>query len=71
MAVRYDGVIVGEYMAGFLVEKLSLVEPKAVRALDGIHVAQGMNYLPARGAMTAADRRPIGCGGAAPLARRV
>ncbi len=49
MAVRYDGVIVGEYIADFLVEKLILVELKVVRALDDIHIAQCMNYLRATG----------------------
>ena len=45
MAVRYDGVIVGEYIADFLVNGLILVELKAVKSLDDIHVAQCMNYL--------------------------
>ncbi len=45
MAIRYDGIIVGEYIADFLVEKLILVELKVVKALDDIHIAQCMNYL--------------------------
>ena len=49
MAVRYDGIIVGEYIADFLVERLILVELKVVKALDGIHIAQCMNYLRATG----------------------
>jgi GxxExxY protein len=49
MSVRYDGVIVGEYIADFLVDKLILVELKVVRAIDDIHVAQSMNYLRATG----------------------
>jgi GxxExxY protein len=49
MAVRYDGVIVGEYIADFLVEKLILVELKAVRAVDDVHIAQCMNDLRATG----------------------
>ena len=49
MAVRYDGIIVGEYIADFLVEKLILVELKAVRAVDDVHIAQCMNYLRATG----------------------
>jgi|SRR6185312_10919783 len=44
MSVRYDGVIVGEYIADFLVDKLILVELKV-----DIHVAQCMNYLRATG----------------------
>jgi GxxExxY protein len=49
MAVRYDGIIVGEYIADFLVEKLILVELKVVKALDDVHIAQCMNYLRATG----------------------
>jgi GxxExxY protein len=49
MAVRYDGVIVGEYIADFLVDRLILVELKVVKALDDIHIAQCMNYLRATG----------------------
>jgi GxxExxY protein len=45
MAVRSDGIIVGEYIADFLVEKLILVELKVVRTLNDVHVAQCMNYL--------------------------
>jgi GxxExxY protein len=45
MAVRYDGIIVGDYVADFLVNGLILVELRAVKSLDDIHVAQCMNYL--------------------------
>jgi GxxExxY protein len=45
MAVRYDSVIVGDYTADSLVEKLILVELKVVKFLDDIHMAQCMNYL--------------------------
>jgi GxxExxY protein len=47
--VRYDGVIVGDYVADLLVEGCVLVELKAVKALDEIHVAQCLNYLKATG----------------------
>lgn len=43
--VRYDGVIVGDYLADLLVQKEVLVELKAVKTLDNIHVAQCLNYL--------------------------
>ena len=49
MAVRYDGIVVGEYIADFLVNGLILVELKVVKGLDDIHVAQCMNYLRATG----------------------
>jgi GxxExxY protein len=43
--ILYDGIVVGEYFADLLVEKSVLVELKAVKALDGIHIAQCLNYL--------------------------
>ncbi len=49
MSVSYDGVVVGEYAADLLVEDAVLVELKAVRALDEVHMAQCMNYLKATG----------------------
>ena len=47
--VRYDGVDVGEYFADLLVENQVLVELKAVKAFDEIHMAQCLNYLKATG----------------------
>jgi GxxExxY protein len=47
--VRYDGIIVGDYAVDLLVQKEVLVELKAVKALDNIHVAQCLNYLRATG----------------------
>ena len=49
MTVSYDGIIVGEYAADILVEDAILVELKAVKALDEVHMAQCMNYLKATG----------------------
>jgi len=49
IAVRYRGVVVGDYVADLLVHDAILVELKAVRALDDIHVAQCLNYLKATG----------------------
>ena len=43
--VRYDGVIVGDYVVDLLVEDEILVELKAVKALDAVHKAQCLNYL--------------------------
>ena len=45
IAVHYDGQVVGQYAADLLVEGKLLVELKAVRALDDIHLAQCLNYL--------------------------
>jgi GxxExxY protein len=47
--VLYDGIIVGRYTIDLVVEKLVLVELKAVRALEDIHHAQCLNYLKASG----------------------
>jgi GxxExxY protein len=45
--VQYDGVVVGDYVADLLVSDAVLVELKAVKALDDMHVAQCLNYLKA------------------------
>ena len=47
--VRYEGVIVGDYVADILVEDAAVVELKAVKAIDPIHEAQLLNYLKATG----------------------
>ena len=47
--VRYDGIVVGDYMADLLIEGHVMVELKAVKFLDNIHVAQCLNYLKATG----------------------
>jgi GxxExxY protein len=47
--VKYEGQSVGEYLADILVNSLVLVEVKAVRKLDEVHMAQCMNYLKATG----------------------
>ena len=49
MKVIYDGIVVGEFFADLLIEELVLVELKAVRELEDIHVAQALNYLKASG----------------------
>lgn len=45
--VQYDGVLVGEYVAGLLVNEALLLELKATKGLDAIHEAQCLNYLKA------------------------
>jgi GxxExxY protein len=47
--VFYDGTVVGEYVADLLVQGVVVVELKAVRALDEVHIAQCLNYLKATG----------------------
>lgn len=52
LTVWYDGVVVGEYLTDLLVERVVLVEIKAVKALDDAHLAQCINYLRATGLKT-------------------
>jgi GxxExxY protein len=49
ITVRYDGIVVGEYVADLLVANLVLVELKVVKRFDEIHLAQCLNYLRATG----------------------
>jgi GxxExxY protein len=45
--IQYDGIVVGDYVADLLVEGVVLVELKAVKNLEEVHVAQCLNYLKA------------------------
>lgn len=45
--VIYHGKVVGDYIADLVVEDSVLVELKAVKSLDEIHMAQCLNYLKA------------------------
>ena len=47
ITVYYDGIAVGVYTADLLVEGILLLELKAVKDLDDIHLAQCLNYLKA------------------------
>jgi GxxExxY protein len=47
--VRYEEIVVGEYVADILVEHSVLLELKAMKGLDDIHTAQCLNYLKATG----------------------
>ena len=49
IAISYDGILVGDYAADLLVENEVLVELKAVKTFDEVHIAQCMNYLKATG----------------------
>ena len=49
ITVRYDAVVVGEYAADLLVDGVLLIELKAVKEVDHVHVAQCLNYLKATG----------------------
>ncbi|HDH57552.1 MAG TPA: GxxExxY protein [Bacteroidetes bacterium] len=47
--VFYDKKIVGEYVCDLLVESIILIELKATKGLDDVHLAQCLNYLKATG----------------------
>lgn len=49
LEVLYDGVLVGFYIADLVVENTILVEAKAVRSIESVHEAQGLNYLATTG----------------------
>ena len=47
--VRYDDVVVGNFIADMLIERRVLVEIKVVLALSPVHEVQLVNYLTATG----------------------
>lgn len=47
--VKYDNVVVGEYICDLLVQDSIVVELKVAKALDDVHMAQCLNYLKATG----------------------
>ena len=47
MQVMYDGIILGDYIADFLIDKRVVVELKAVEVLLKTHEIQLVNYLAA------------------------
>lgn len=49
LAVYYDGVLVGEYIADMIVEDMVLLEIKTAKNLETAHMAQCLNYLKATG----------------------
>ena len=49
LEVRFRGALVGEFVTDLVVERDVLIEVKAVRAFDDVHVAQCLNYLKATG----------------------
>ncbi|RRQ21425.1 GxxExxY protein [Thiohalobacter thiocyanaticus] len=49
LKVEYKGEVVGEYLAGILVEARVLVELKAQSELSKVHEAQLVNYMRASG----------------------
>ena len=47
--VKYESAMVGEFFADLLIHEEVLIELKAVKNLDEIHLAQCLNYLKATG----------------------
>ena len=45
LLVHYTGVLVGSFTMDLVVEDRVIVELKAVKAFDDVHVAQCLNYL--------------------------
>ena len=52
VSVHYDGQNVGNYIGDIVVEGRLLLELKACKALEDIHLAQCLNYLKATGIPT-------------------
>lgn len=47
--VHYDGAVVGDYVADIFVDGKIVLELKAAKAINDVHVAQTLNYLKATG----------------------
>ena len=47
--VHYDNIVVGQYVADLVVDNEVLVEIKAIKCFEDIHLAQCLNYLKATG----------------------
>jgi GxxExxY protein len=47
--VRYEGVLVGDYVADLVIEGRVLLEVKTCKEIDDAHCAQCLNYLHATG----------------------
>jgi len=45
ISVRYRGKVLGDFVADLVVEQVVLVELKAARAVEPVHIAQVINYL--------------------------
>ncbi|MBX7255168.1 MAG: GxxExxY protein [Candidatus Hydrogenedentes bacterium] len=50
--VYYDDLLVGEFFVDILVSRILILELKAVKQFDDVHMAQCLNYLKASGLRT-------------------
>ena len=49
LKVRYKGVIAGDYIADLIIENEVIIELKAVKEFNDVHLAQCLNYLKTTG----------------------
>jgi GxxExxY protein len=49
LTVKYKDIVVGDYIADFVIDEKIIVEIKAVSNLNSSHQAQALNYLAATG----------------------
>ena len=49
LTVKYKDVVVGDYIADFVIDEKIIIERKAVSNLTSSHQAQALNYLAATG----------------------
>ena len=49
LTVKYKDVVVGDYIADFVIDEKIIIEIKAVSNLTSSHQAQALNYLAATG----------------------
>jgi GxxExxY protein len=47
--VHYDSIVVGQYIADLIIDETVLIEVKAIKCFDDVHLAQCLNYLKATG----------------------
>jgi GxxExxY protein len=45
--VHYENIVVGQYVADLMIDHEVLIEIKAVKCFDDVHMAQCLNYLKA------------------------
>lgn len=49
LTIKYKDIVVGDYIADFVIDEKIIVEIKAVSNLNSSHQAQALNYLAATG----------------------
>lgn len=49
ITIYYQDLVVGEYFADFVINEKVILEVKAIKMLEDVHIAQSLNYLKATG----------------------